>query len=290
MSNFNDLLNKPLPSQVNEEVNELFEQLEADVNEKMVQEGTEDNMIPDLSASTNGPEAEECGSVVSEELDDLAAPAGDDSQVNMDDIEDIGDGEDDDIDDLSDADLAALDAELSGETINDLVAAGNEDEVKLSPSEEMDADDMMNVAATTMLVNDELNTEEKVAFLQNEAEVRTVINEGFMTESDVNLMANDLGLVEESKYNNRMIVRLSLAAKKEQLYALAVNVSAAAHNDRDYIKLKKVMKMRKILRAKLRRKYNAEAMKRAKIYLRRLMTSKSGTMQKIAKNHMDKKK
>ena len=74
-------------------------------------------------------------------------------------------------------------------------------------------------------------------------------------------------------------------SKKKQLYALAVNVSAAAKHDPDYIKLKKVMKMRKILRAKLERKYHAEATKRMKIYFKRLSNSNSSTLSKIGKKH-----
>ena len=106
-----------------------------------------------------------------------------------------------------------------------------------------------------------------------------------MTEADVNQMSADLGLVQESKYNKKMIIRLDAASKKKQLYALAVNVSAAAHGDADYRKLRKVMKMRKILRARLEKKYRSEATKRMKIYFNRLKNSKSGFLNKIAAKH-----
>ena len=102
-----------------------------------------------------------------------------------------------------------------------------------------------------------------------------------MTEADINELAAECGLMTEARYTNKMIIRLDAESKKKQLYALAVNVSAAAHNDPDYIKLKKVMKMRKILRAKLERKYHSEATKRMKVYYNRLKNSKSNTLRKI---------
>ena len=43
------------------------------------------------------------------------------------------------------------------------------------------------------------------------------------------------------------------------------------------------MKMRKILRAKLDRKYHGEATKRMKVYFARLRKSKSSTLNKLAK-------
>ena len=191
----------------------------------------------------------------------------------------ISDDGDDDLnpDDLDDDELQKLDAELSGGSYN------SDNEEKLTPEEEIQADDMMAVAATTLLVNDKLSGDEKKEFCSSESETATAIREGFMTEADINEMAAECGLITEAKYTNKMIIRLDAESKKKQLYALAVNVSAAAHNDPDYIKLKKVMKMRKILRAKLDRKYHGEAMKRMKVYYARLRNSKSNTLRKVSK-------
>ena len=128
-----------------------------------------------------------------------------------------------------------------------------------------------------------MNMEEKVQFVQNEG--RTAVNEGFMTESDINELAAELGLVQEANYNRKMIIRLDAESKKKQLYALAVNVSAAAHNDPDYIKLKKVMKMRKVLRARLEKKYHSEATKRMRVYYARLKRSKSDSLSKVGNKY-----
>lgn len=251
MSSFSDLMNQPLPSKKN-------------ISDEVVQESTEEMETAIIDAT------DECGAAVSEDIE---------TDVNVDDIDDV---EDDEIDDLSEEDLAKLDAELSDDVASVVVGDDDEDEVDLTPEEELQADDMMSVAATTMLVNDELSVEERASFLESEAGI--AIDEGFMTESDKAELESALdGVVTEANnYNKKMIIRLDAASKKKQLYALAVNVSAAAHHDPDYIKLKKVMKMRKVLRAKLARKYHGEAMKRMKIYFARLKSSKSKTLNKIA--------
>ena len=253
MSKFADLLNQPLPSKMlTESVDEEIQEMDNDMSMDLAEPGTE----------------QECGgNGACEDADDI-------------DSEDIDDLDDDfDPDDMSDAELAALDAELGGETMDNVLGPDEDWEVDLSPDEEMEADDMMSMAATSMLVNDELSAQEKAEFVQNEGEI--AIEEGFMTDADVNQLALEAGLVEEAKYTNRMIIRLDAESKKKQLYALALNVCAASKHDPDYMKLKKVMKMRKILRAKLERKYHAEATKRMKVYFARLRHSKAGMLSKI---------
>lgn len=238
---FKNILEKPLPSQV-------------DPIDRLWMESYEDD------------DDDETVNTVQDDDDN-------DDEVNGDDIEDTDDDDDFNPDEMSDEELAALDAELSGDEVNDAANTEDDDEVQLSPEEEIKADDMMSVAATTMLVNDELNDDEKKDFVKTEGAI--AVNEGFMTDSDL------YQLVQENTYNKKMIIRLDAASKKKQLYAIAVNVSAAAHNDPDYRKLKKVMRVRKILRAKLEQKYHSEATKRMKIYFARLRKSKSSTLRKV---------
>ena len=256
MSKFSDMMKADLPSKTADSV---------------VTEGVDEGL-----------DNSEMNTQVSEE--DLAALDAELSSNALDDA--IGDDDDDGIDDMSEEDLAALDAELSSNALDDAIGDDDDDEeINLSPDEEVQADDMMKVAATAMLVNDELSVEEKASFIEsNEANV--AITEGFMTDSDVNAMSVDCGLVTEgNNYNKKMIIRLDAESKKKQLKALAVNVSAAAHKDPDYYKLKKVMKMRKILRRKLAKKYNAEATKRMKVYFARLKNSKVPTLNRIGAKH-----
>lgn len=278
MSKFTDILNSPLPSKVS------TIQESADDNAAVVapgEETKEENKTP-IDTKTDAPEPEPTDVKEGTECGNACEDGGED--VGTDDIDDIATGDDeDDIDSLSEEELAALDKELGDDALDSVV--DDEEEVTLSADEEMKADDMMNIAATSLLVNDELNAEEKANFVSAEAAV--AVAEGFMTDSDVNQMSSDLGLVQENNYNKKMIIRLDAESKKKQLYALAVNVSAAAHGDPDYYKLKKVMKMRKILRAKLEQKYKGEATKRMRIYFNRLKRSKSNTLSNIG-NKVDK--
>lgn len=256
---FTDVLNRPLPSKVNKEDTVATES----TNTEFTPEEYLESMEAELFDTEEGCENNSCA-----ESDD----------IELGDVEDMSSSDDDfNPDDMSDEELAALDAELSDDAIDSVV--DSEDEVDLSPEEEIEADDMMSLAATTFLVNDELNAQERAEFVQTQGEI--AVNEGFMSETDVNEIALESGLVQEANYNKKMIIRLDAESKKKQLYALAINVSAAAHGDPDYIKLKKVMKMRKILRAKLERKYHGEATKRMKIYFNRLRRSKSGVLSKI---------
>ena len=285
---FSDILNMPLPSQANSD-------------EKPIQESAEDmddTSVDTTSDAGNGTAEEGCCGSEKEGCDNSSEGCGDTAEdvidpevgeinddVDSDDVSDIADDDGIDPDELSDDELMALDRELSDDAVDSAAGADDDDDVTLDPDEEIKADSMMSMAATSLLLNDELNAEEKAAFVENNAEVTTAINEGFMTDSDAAMLASNAGVVTEGKYNKKMIIRLDAESKKKQLYALAVNVSAAAKHDPDYIKLKKVMKMRKILRAKLERKYHAEATKRMKIYFKRLSNSNSSTLSKIGKKH-----
>lgn len=200
--------------------------------------------------------------------------------VGTDDIADISSL--DDLDSLDDEELADLDRELSGD-LDD--AYSDDDEEELDSDAEMEADDMMSMAATTLLVNDELSSDEKKDFVENEADI--AMREGFMTDADVNMIIESYSdnddYFSEAKYNKPMMIRLDAESKKKQLYALAINVCAAANNDSDYRKLKKVLRLRKILRAKLDKKYHGQAIKRMKVYFNRLRKSKSPVLSNIAK-------
>lgn len=268
MANFNDLLKKPLPS----------------ASDKFFESEEEDTMQEQDDADVDAqdtPEEEECGNCGPNYDEDV--DVGDAADAASD-AEDDEDDDDFDPDDLDDEALAELDAELSDDQLDALNDEDEKGEVELSPEEEQDADDMMGVAATTVLIKDEMNKDEQKKFIESTADVQAAINEGLLLESDINEMAAELGLFTEKKnYNKKMIIRLDKESKKKQLFALAVNVSAAAHNDPDYRKLKKVNRMRKILRSKLVRKYKSEANKRMKIYFRKLTTSSSGPLAAIGK-------
>jgi len=258
MSNFLDLLAQPLPSQRGSDTNVTESTEEVTTESVATEDGDVD--VSDADIEQNASDAEDVGS------DDIADILGDDY---------------DDLSQYSDEDLAAFDDDLSDEGIDSMVAS-DEGEVKLSPSEEIEADDMMASSATALLVKDELNTEEKAAFVNDPNEAAVAVKEGFLSKEDLDIMSYDAGLITEANYGTKMIIKLDKKSKLKQLFALAVNISAAAHNDPDYKKLKKVYKAKRVLKAKLTQKYKSEATKRMKVYFARLKNSKSSVLSKIA--------
>jgi hypothetical protein len=313
MSKFSDLLSRPLPSASSELFGNFLEETD-DISGDMKDEvknidDLSDVDTPDDADASAEPEKNEgancadcytnpygnntrneCGSNCGSECGDNCSTGnecGDDNSDSIDDTQsiasDVADSDIEDIENMSDEELSALDAELSDDQFSSF--ANDEDEVTLTPAEQQEADDMMGIAATTVLVNDELNKGEKKKFIESTTDVKAAINEGLMLESDINEMAASLGLYTEgNNYNKKMIIRLDREAKQKQLYAIAVNVSAAAHNDTDYVKLKKLNRMRKIIRAKLDRKYHSEATRRMRAYYKRLVTSNSAPLAAIGKD------
>lgn len=283
MSKFSDLLNQTLPSASFFESDDDTDNVNDNSNDS--NNDTDDNSDVEKEY---GDEELDMGSDDQNECGDNSIACEDDDDDNDDDMDDLDDDDEDEFDpeELSDAELAALDADLGGDTINNIADADDAEKVELDPNEEREADDMMGVAATAVLINDEMSSDEKKELAESTRDVQIAINEGLLLESDIDTMLESVSMDEiftEGRYDKKMLIRLDKNAKMKQLFSLGVNVSASAHRDPDYIKYKKVLRMRKILKARLTKKYHAEAMKRMKIYFKRLNNSKSNILSKLAK-------
>ena len=161
---FNELLNQDLPSRSNKSFFESADEylddeayleslLESiydesnDEDEEFMKGGKDKYKGGDPATDDVEPPADESKIKITEEYDD---------EWDDDDLGDIvGGDDDDDIDSLSDDELEQLDQELSGKMIDSVVGRGTPQ--KLSPVEEMQADDMMSVGANAAIVNDEMN-------------------------------------------------------------------------------------------------------------------------------------
>lgn len=206
-----------------------------------------------------------------DDLDDLE----DDDDEDEEDDEDIAD----DISDLSDEELRTLAHDL--EDMDTEEPGEGDDEVQLTPDEEIQADDMMSVAGAASLIRNELNAEERAAFLENATDVQITMAEGFLNEPLVLSIKESVEPITESKMYNKTTVHFSKKARMAQLHSLAVLVSGRAHNDPDYVKYKKACKLKKIYKAKLDRKYESEARKRVRVMFARMKNSKSSIMKKL---------
>lgn len=261
---FADLLNMPLPSKVyTENSDEFGDNLD-----------TEDSDTSSNSMNFNPIGSKTTGSV--QESDE------DESELDAADLEGLEDDLDDlDLSELSDEELAKLEEDISDSDIDD--AVGDEPEVSLSPEEEREADDMMGVAATTELIRSELSAEDQQKFYES-VDAKIAVFENLLMESDLYNRSGDVVTEGTRRIFQKTRVQFSKKDRLAQLFAVAVNVSAKAHNDPLYTKYQKILRIRRITRAKLRKKYRGEAIRRMKVYYQRLKNSKSPVLNKVAKS------
>lgn len=250
---FADLLNKPLPSKT--------------YTESVDEQPGSGSVVDPVSD-----EPKTYGSV--QESDDS------ESELDASELDELEDDLDDiDLSDLSDEELAKLEEDISDSDIDD--AVGDEPEVSLSPEEEREADDMMGVAATTELIKSELSAEDQQKFYES-VDAKIAVFENLLMESD--LYRDDIVTEGTRRIFQKTRVQFSKKDRMAQLFAVAVNVSAKAHNDPLYTKYQKILRIRRITRAKLRKKYRGEAIRRMKVYYQRLKNSKSPVLNKVAKS------
>ena len=278
---FSDLMKKPLPSKtVEDAVNSEDVKVEsAEVVESVEEEV--DSMVASL-ATESGEEKEFDDAI--KEMDSSLTKEDSDEEEAADDKEYDKDEEDlDDIDlsDLSDEELDEMEAELRDSDLDDVV--GDIEPVELTADEEREADDLMSLAGTTELLRSELSADEREKFFESATETQIAVFEGLLLESDVSNASSNDEVVTEAKLYNKTTVRFSKEDRKAQLYAVALNVSARAHNDPDFVKLQRVQKVRRILKRRIQKKYHSEALRRMKVYFNRLKSSKSSVLAAIGK-------
>ena len=262
---FADLLNMPLHSKVyTENSDESGDNL-----------GTEEfSNTSSNSMNFNPVDSKTTGSVQESDEDESELDAAD-LEGFEDDLDDI------DLSELSDEELSKLEEDISDSDIDDIV--GDEPEVSLSPEEEREADDMMGVAATTELIKSELSAEDQQKFYES-VDAKIAVFENLLMESDLYNRSGDVVTEGTRRIFQKTRVQFSKKDRLAQLFAVAVNVSAKAHNDPLYTKYQKILRIRRITRAKLRKKYRSEAIRRMKVYYQRLKNSKSPVLNKVAKS------
>ena len=190
----------------------------------------------------------------------------DEDDEDEDDVDDKDDDDDDDDDDCDDCD-------------------DEDNEVELSPEENAEADSIINLAATPIVLKEELTPAEIKEFAES-SEYAIAVDEGFVFEDAEDTFAatsNDLFVsYEAAKFYNKNVVRFTKQARTNQLFEVCVLACARAKKDPQYIKLAKIQKIRRKLKAILRVRYKAPAMKKAKEYIIRLRQSRSPILSKAA--------
>lgn len=235
---FADLLNKPLPSKTYTENSDEFSDGPL-ADEEEIDTSTTACQNPDCPKKT----------------DSVQESDESESELDKDDLDDLEDDLDDiDLSDLSDEELAKLEEDISDSDIDD--AVGDEPEVSLSPEEEREADDLMGVAATTELIKSELSAEDQQKFYES-VDAKIAVYENLLMESDLYNTSSEVLTEGTRRIFQKTRVQFSKKDRMAQLFAVAVNVSAKAHNDPLYTKYQKILRIRRITRAKLRKKYRS---------------------------------
>ena len=161
------------------------------------------------------------------------------------------------------------------------------DDEELTPEEDIEADRIINLAATPIILKSELGSDILQEFCNSE-EYATAVDEGFLEDATLDMLLESVGdLFEdeyytEAKFFSKNKVQFTKEARMNQLFEVCVQAVARAKKDPLYFKLAKVQKLRRNLKAQLRVKYRAQAMKKAKEYLARLKKSRSGVIANMA--------
>ena len=296
MSYFDDLLKSPLPSAsgsdnllMESEDGDFEKELDSAMKEFDSNEGCEEEGCKEEGCGEEGCATEEDG------IDDIMSNIlnSDDEPEDDDDDEDDDEDDDDDID----ADLEDLEREVNvNGSLQDVdpdnhIPVSVDDPTPAKPVEgqaDEDADRMLAICATPTVLDDTLTVEEAVEFIES-GDADIAVSEGLMLESDLTAMLADLSddngeFTEAVKFANpNQKFKMTKKARLRQLYELSLQIEARAHRDPYYAKIQKAYKIERTIKEGWRKRYGQLAMRRAKRYLKALMTSKSPTMQKAAK-------
>lgn len=265
---------------------DFFGESEED-NSDLSEDGEEDDMSEDGEDDNSADVAEGTDDMEEFGEDDEAKECGSQEECGDTDLdEDFGEDDDEDEDD-EDIDNALDDLEDQSE---DDIETGlmnaddnSEENEDLTPAEDQKADDMLAMVATPMLIKDELTAEESVNFYES-ADSDIAVDEGLIMESDLDEIFTE-GVFASP---NRPF-KMTKKARFKQLYELSVQIEARAHRDPKMKQLDRAYKIERKIKAELRNKYGTAAKKRAMIYLKRLMKSKSSVLKNLGRKMLPKK-
>ena len=203
-------------------------------------------VVKDIKTESVKPEAKSEESLI-ESMDDLIMEF--DDEVETDEVEVV----------------QPLDSTVATAVVDEPAEGEEVDDEPLTPAESNNVDGVIDAVATPLLLRESLNEDEIMEFV-NSMDSDIAVSEGFLME--------------------KTIIKFDKKAKKAQLYEVAVAAVAREKKDPLYKKLNTVYKMERILKAKLRKKYNSQAQQKVKEYLARAKRSKSGILSRIANKIM----
>lgn len=250
----------------------------------------------------------ELAGLLAADPDDDAADLGEEDQVDseLSDLEgllSVGNDDDDDDDDDEEDENPCAGGECDEEGEDDIpvdpsLAVSVDDPTPAPPLEgedDQDADNMMAIVATPMVLNDALTVEEAQDFIES-GDADIAISEDLMCESALDEMMEDIfgGSTGDTAYTESVFAspnkpyKMTKKARFNQLYELSLQIEARAHHDPYVPRIEKAYRIERQIKAGWRKRYGQLAYKRAKKYLKKLMSSKSSGLKKAAKRFVGK--
>lgn len=203
-------------------------------------------VVDDIKTESVKPDFESAESLI-ESMNDLTTEFDDDDEIDEVEV------------------VQPLDSTVATAVVDEPAEGEEIDDEPLTPAESNNVDGVIDAVATPLLLRESLNEDEIMEFV-NSMDSDIAVSEGFLME--------------------KTIIKFDKKAKKAQLYEVAVAAVAREKKDPLYKKLNTVYKMERILKAKLRKKYNSQAQQKVKEYLARAKRSKSGILSRIANKIM----
>lgn len=180
--------------------------------------------------------------------------------------------------------------DTSDDKIDPTVAMSVDDPTPAPPLEgdaDQDADSMMAIVATPMMLDDTLTTEEARDFFES-GDMDIAIAEDLILESSCDEMVEELFGSGDQEFTESVFAspnrpyKMTKKARFNQLYELSLQIEARAHHDPFVPRLDKAYRIEREIKAGWRKRYGALAARRAKNYLKRLMHSNSKGLKKAA--------
>lgn len=322
MSNFMDILNAPLPSKIGSYTegadsdlglgnmdSELAELEEACKTEGCKSEGCKTEGCKNEGCKTEACKSEGCKTEEDDmselekllagdpESDDSADPGEEDEydsqladieglmSVGSDDDDEKEDDEDDEKEEGSEEDIP----------VDPSMASSVDDPTPAPPLEgeaDQDADNMMAIIATPMIINDAMTVQEAADFLES-GDAEIAVSEDLLLESAMDEMIGDIfggdqAYTESVFASPNKPFKMTKKARFNQLYELSLQIEARAHHDPFVPRIEKAYKIEREIKAGWRQRYGALAKKRAMKYLKRIMRSNSSGLKKAAKQFIGK--
>ena len=310
MSSFNDILNAPLPSKGDS----FFEGSDGDMGfdvdselksleEACNTEGCKSEGCRTEGCKTEDDNMSELAGLLAADPDDDAADLGEEDQVDseLSDLEGLLSVGNDDDDEDDENPCAGGECDEEGEDdipVDPSLAVSVDDPTPAPPLEgedDQDADNMMAIVATPMVLNDALTVEEAQDFIES-GDADIAISEDLMCESALDEMMEDIfgGSTGDTAYTESVFAspnkpyKMTKKARFNQLYELSLQIEARAHHDPYVPRIEKAYRIERQIKAGWRKRYGQLAYKRAKKYLKKLMSSKSSGLKKAAKRFVGK--